>query len=212
MSSDLDGSNIVSSVFVGAPGPPYSFDIDPIGGWIYWAAAGVWRVPIAGGEKQMIADDPLGDEFGIGAHSIALDPIHGHIYWTEQECCPFPDFGFGRLRRANLDGSDAHTILNGLNDAIDPEGVKLPSFNPDYLVVDPVAGLMFVSDAAGGIIYRANLDGSNAVDFVDSPGFQVRGMAIIPVVPEPSTAALAVVGVAAMLAWRTRLRRTSRHA
>lgn len=217
MRANLDGSGLEESVLIDNPNPDLSFDVDSAGGWIYWVGRvnlirnGIWRAPLAGGEKELIVAPTLG-ELGIHPHTLALDLIHGHLYWSEGMDLEEPEFGGGRIRRANLDGSDPHTVLRGLNPTMDAEGYRLAFFNPDYMVIDPVAGLMFVSNTAEGTIARANLDGSNAdSDFIRDVGAEIRGMAIIATVPEPSTFALAGAGVvllAAMRLWRRLARGT----
>ena len=56
---------------------------------------------------------------GIGIGGVSIDKINGLIYWSS-----YGTATAGLLRRANLDGSGASTIVTGL-------------VYPRYLVVDP---------------------------------------------------------------------------
>jgi len=74
---------------------------------------------------------------GITAMALDVsDSLARHIYWIAG----------GAIRRCRVDGSDATTILRGLN-------------NPKGVAADIVEGKMYWSDAKG--IHRADLDGTN---------------------------------------------------
>jgi hypothetical protein len=76
------------------------------------------------------------------ARSIALDGA-GKIYWIYHD----------RIRRANLDGSNAEDLVTGLvGERVD-------------IALDPRAGEMYWL-AGGGMLQRANLDGSDIVELV----------------------------------------------
>jgi hypothetical protein len=72
---------------------------------------------------------------------IALDGA-GKIYWIESD----------RIRRANVDGSNAEDLVTGL---VGERG---------DIALDPRAGEMYW--LAGGLLQRANLDGSDIVELV----------------------------------------------
>ena len=83
--------------------------------------------------------------------SIALDMAAGKMYWTND--------GAGRIRRANLDGSNIENVAVGL---ADPVGIAL----------DLDAGYLYWADRDEGSIYRGNLRNIN--DF--APATLVSGL------------------------------------
>ena len=73
--------------------------------------------------------------------SIALDPIVGKMYWTDDGTEGESD---GRIRRADLDGSNVEDLVSGL---ADPVGIAL----------DLRAGRLYWADRHQGAIYRGAL-------------------------------------------------------
>ena len=86
---------------------------------------------------------PTADWLPLG---LEVDPAAGQVYWSHG------GFNDGRIRRANLDGSGQQLLVSGLKLvrglALDLAGGKM------YWANSPAAG------NAGGIIERANLDGT----------------------------------------------------
>lgn len=87
---------------------------------------------------------PTADWLLVG---LAVDEAAGKVYWTHG------GFNDGRIRRANLDGSQQQLLVSNL---------KIPR----GLAIDPAGGKIYWCDAppqgtARGLILRANLDGSN---------------------------------------------------
>lgn len=87
---------------------------------------------------------PTADWLLVG---IAVDEAAGKVYWTHG------GFNDGRIRRANLDGSQQQMLVSSL---------KIPR----GLAIDPTAGKIYWCDAppqgtARGLILRANFDGTN---------------------------------------------------
>jgi len=87
---------------------------------------------------------PIADWLPLG---LAIDASAGHVYWSHGS------FNDGRIRRANLDGSGQVLLASGL---------KLAR----GLALDLPAGKMYWSNSpaagnAGGLIERANLDGTS---------------------------------------------------
>lgn len=200
-----DGSGVQPSPVVGN-NDVGSLAVDGENRIIYWEQSGIlWRAPLDGGPSEILADPSL----GLDIHSVALDTINGHVYWTEWHRADQPQFFGGRIRRSNLDGSETQTILSGLPLASDPGGVNVAYLNPTFLAIDPVANYLFTYNEAFADISRANLDGSNFIDqFIQDEGvLTMRGMAVLPVVSEPSTFALAGVGAVLLAAMRLRTRR-----
>ncbi len=86
---------------------------------------------------------PIADWLLVG---VAIDAGAGRAYWCHGA------FNDGRIRRANLDGSGQALLVSGLK-------------NARGLALDLVAGKMYWSNSpaagnAGGLIERANLDGT----------------------------------------------------
>jgi hypothetical protein len=124
--------------------------------------------------------------------SIAIDPVEGKVYWTLNGAV-------NQIRRANLDGTNAETVLDngtGANViAIDVPGRKmyfgsdeslsiyranLDGTSPQLLTTFPGDGVtaITVDSAAGHVywtvenaadLYRSNLDGTNAGLLIDGP-------------------------------------------
>jgi sugar lactone lactonase YvrE len=96
---------------------------------------------------------------------IALDSLAGKMYWTEAPQDQLSHElattnGTGRIRRANLDGSEVEdplvTEVDG-DDLVGPYGIAL----------DTAAGKMYWADPEADKIQRANLDGSGAETLLD---------------------------------------------
>jgi hypothetical protein len=79
---------------------------------------------------------------------LQIDPANKKIYWTDGE------HREGRIRRANLDGSNVETLLSRLT-------------NPRGLAIDVKGGKMYWSDTQDEVMYRANLDGSQNEKIID---------------------------------------------
>ena len=93
------------------------------------------------------------------ANSIAVDMAGGKVYWTEQT-----GTSTGRIRRANLDGSNVETV-RALNNV------------PHGIAVDTSNGKLYVTNSRGKV-QQMDLDGrnyeSNFIINLDSP----RGIAV----------------------------------
>lgn len=86
-----------------------------------------------------------------GPQGIALDTAGGKMYWT----AVLIPVG---IRRANLDGSNAETLVGR-----GPDGFL---DNPASIALDLGAGNMYWTDKDTGKIQRANLDGSDVEDLI----------------------------------------------
>ena len=84
---------------------------------------------------------------GLGSMGITSAQTATRFYWTEWYSYN-PDLS--RIARANVDGTDVETLLDGFNDGT---GVK-------DLVVDGDAGKLYFANRTVGLIERTNLDGT----------------------------------------------------
>lgn len=98
----------------------------------------VYRGNLEGGESELLFFAPVWGDLGM-----AVDFEHGKIYWAGAR----QDLVVGR---ANLDGSELEELIV-IDDTLDD--------TPATLVLDVKRSKMYF--AAGGPIYRANLDGSD---------------------------------------------------
>jgi hypothetical protein len=81
---------------------------------------------------------------------VEIDLVAGKLYWADRD--------LDIIRRANLDGSGAETIVS----------VPAPGNNgaPYFLELDPARNKLYWSDFDSGLIHRASLDGSSPETFV----------------------------------------------
>ena len=113
--------------------------VDPIGRDLYWVLTGdeppalIQRSPLDGSSGTTIL------AAGQAVQGLNVDP-GGKIYWTEVAVV-----GVWKLRRANLDGSGVEDLAT---DTVEFSDTALDLAGTVYWL-------------AGGVIRRANLDGSN---------------------------------------------------
>jgi hypothetical protein len=145
--SDFPGSGNVRRMNLDATGKeilassinPTEIAVDPGTDTLCWNGGGpVVCSNLDGTDEPVVAIDAR-------VRGLALDGA-GKIYWLESD----------RIRRANVDGSNAEDLVTGL------EGYW------GDIALDPRAGEMYW--LAGGLLQRANLDGSDIVDLVTGVG------------------------------------------
>jgi hypothetical protein len=147
----------------------------------------IWTARFDGGNPHAIIsnlpESPL---------SISIDPLDRKVYWTL-------DGAVNQIRRANLDGTNAETVLDngtgpsvvaidvagrkmyfGSDDSLSIHRANLDGSSPQLLTTFPGDGVtsIAVDSAAGHVywtvenaadLYRANLDGTNAGLIIDGP-------------------------------------------
>lgn len=217
-SAKPDGSDIQ----VYGDGTLNPYDIDLVGSTLYWSDQSA---------NQILTIDTAGDPtvstllFGGLDKPVAIDVVGSQIYWSEVSSS-------GRIRRSDLDGSNAVTLLTG-SQSYDFEvtdqyiylsttfgEVKRANLDGTGLVTLATGlGLANGIDVTDNAIYvsqyqfpsqivRMDLDGGNLAQMYEAPadGSVVRGVAVLVAVPEPSTIALSVLGLIGVAAVSRRRR------
>ena len=212
-SAKPDGSD-VQAYGSGALNP---YDVDVQGSTLYWSNLNANRIM-----KIDLAGNPTVSTllFGGVTRPFAIDVVGSQIYFSEMTTT-------GNIRRSNLDGTDAVTLISGLG-SYDFEvtdqylylsttfgEVKRANLDGTGLVtlasglglangIDVTDDAIYVSQFQfPSQIVRMDLDGGNLTQVYAAPtdGSVVRGVAVLVAVPEPSTmvlSALGVLGVAAV--------------
>ncbi|MBE3071142.1 MAG: hypothetical protein IMZ66_12985 [Planctomycetes bacterium] len=193
--ANIDGSN--PEILVKGLTSPYGVALDPLARKVYWTRNAVAPGTVAIGRANFDGSGAEGLVKNLDGQTtgIALDVDAGKMYWGYVD--PYIDsIRPGLIMRADLDGSDAETVVSGL---VYPAGVAL----------DTGAGFLYWTDTGfgltGGSVGRAYLDGSGVETLLtglSSP----RGLAILA--PEPATLALAAAGGLGLLMRRQRGRLT----
>lgn len=120
--------------------------VDAIHRKLYWVDDGVNANRI---QRSNLDGTTVEDVYvypsNVDIRMIAVDPYHAKIYWTGEK----------QIWRANLDGSGARPIVQGLQ-------------SQSGIGVEPVEGKVYWADYVAHKIQRANLDGSNVEDLVDT--------------------------------------------
>ncbi len=198
------------------------YDIDLVGSTLYWSDQN---------GNQIFTIDTQGDPtastllFGGLTQPVAIDVVGSQIYWSEVNSS-------GRIKRANLDGTNAVTLLSG-SQSYDFEvtdqyiylsttfgEVKRSNLDGTGLVTLATGlGLANGLDVTDEFIYvsqyqfpsqivRMDLDGGNLLQMYEAPadGSVLRGVAVLVAVPEPSTMILSALGLLGIAA-ATRRRR-----
>ena len=152
--SNLNGTD-VETLVVKDVARPNDVALDINNGKIYWTnyeALKIQRANLDGTKVEDLA------EFPRIPRGIALDIKEDKIYSTEAH----RNTGAGIIRRWNLDGTERQTLLTPR--FIELEKTRLSE--PSGIAVDPYRGKIYWTDLNPGRIHRANLDGTDAEDFV----------------------------------------------
>lgn len=148
--ANVDGSQVETLLNVRL-NRPLAVAVDPFAGKVYWSddeepttSAAIRRANLDGSAVEDVITTDI-----IAPTGLVIDTAGGVMYWT--------DSSTGRIRRANLDGAGAATVLQG---QILPKGI---AFDPaDAKLYWAAKGDDFFSD----VIRRANTDGSNVEDVI----------------------------------------------
>ncbi len=187
------------------------YDIDLVGSTLYWTDQNA---------NQIFTIDTLASPavstllFGSLNKPVAIDVVGTQIYWSEVSSS-------GRIRRSDLDGANAVTLLSG-SQSYDFEvtdqyiylattfgDVKRANLDGSGIITLATGlGLANGIDVTDDAIYvsqfqfpsqvvRMDLDGGNLTQVYGAPadGTVVRGVAVLVAVPEPSTMVLSALGL-----------------
>ena len=147
--ANVDGSNVTT--LLSGLGDVFDLSIDIEGEKIYWVDAGEKKIQRANLDGSEVEDVVI----GISApYALALDMDRGKVYWTvsgvlvNRVIDSSLGKGFGKIQRANLDGTEIETLITGLD-------------QPSAIALDSEAEKMYWTDSGSpGSLRRANLDGS----------------------------------------------------
>ena len=152
--SNLDGTE-VEILVAREIAHPNDVAVDVHTGKIYWTngqAETIQRANLDGTDVEDVV------EWRRVPQGIALAVKGGKIYATEINFTT----GAGIIRRLNFDGTKPQTVLKPAN--IDLRKTRLSY--PWGIAVDPYGGKIYWTDLNPGRIHRANLNGTDAEDFV----------------------------------------------
>lgn len=172
--ANLDGSNVEVILEGGIRGPE-SIALDVVAGKMYWTD---WNGD-TGKIQRSDLDGSNSETLVVGLNrpgEIALDPVAGKMYYTDSYFTALrfsDDFFSARIMRADLDGSNAETVLS-IMELVDDVSVPFWDILPPYqdIALDLSKGKMYWAGGSG--IGRANLDGSN-VETILERWFKLRG-------------------------------------
>jgi DNA-binding beta-propeller fold protein YncE len=137
--------------------------VDSVAGNMYWcdkATDQIYRSTLGGQHVQSIITLGPPTPFQGEGYGLAIDLIHQKLYYTDES-------HDNKIFRADLDGSNIHTVLS------------LPGQDPFALSLDLVHNKIYFSDGFTGKIERVNLDGSGSVDTL-ATGLGSAGLAVDP--------------------------------
>lgn len=151
--ADFDGSN-VETIEVAGMVLPEGVALDLIHGKMYWVDSGadqISRANLDGSELEVILQlEPC------NLDELTLDLDNNHLYWAEYGQTGGMGPSTGKIKRADLDGSNPVILVEITHATI--KGIAL----------DPDAGMVYWTDCNFNKIQRANLDGSNVEDLITS--------------------------------------------
>jgi len=181
--ADLDGSNVVR-LFTGETAP-YYLALDIPAGMMYWGEESNTRI-FSG---RMDGTGTV-DEFQTGMNrvrDIGVDPANDMIYWNERD--------LHEVKRSEVGSGVLETLFTV------PDGGK-----PHGMALDVPERMIYWTTTGTDSIMRGPMDGSGPYELLyTSPGapWDIE----LAVVPEPSTLALTIAGLAGVTRTSTRRRR-----
>lgn len=123
---------------------------------LYWTDTNtkkIQRTDLDGSNIEDIVTTRLNDP-----SSIAIDAAWGKIYWVDRSN--------DKIWRANLDGTQITELLNTRDIAAPPRNYK--SAGPYGIAIDVDGGKMYWTDGVMDKIFRANLDGTQVEELVNT--------------------------------------------
>ncbi len=126
---------------------------------LYWTDTGRKKIQCADLDGSNVKD--LVTSQLAEPSSIALDTTWGKIYWVDRSS--------DKILRANLDGTQITELVNTRDIAEPPRNYS--SASPYGIALDVDGGKMYWTDGVMDKIFRANLDGSNVEDLVNTREF-----------------------------------------
>ena len=177
--ADLSGANVDTLIDIDMDlNWPSGIALDVAGGKMYWTETGgnrIRRADLSGDNMETIvtmAEGGLVDPSGI-----ALDVENNMMYWTDQ--------GSDRIQRANMDGTGP--VENLVIAHPEPGGVLGELIQPGRIALDLWNRKMYWTDEASPgwqpqftRIRRADLDGSNREDLINTGLADPYGIALGP--------------------------------
>lgn len=173
--SNLDGSNplILQNDIL----PSFGITVSPETGHYYWAEFDkLWRTNFDNTETIAIVSDAAGI-----LETPTLDPVNQQVYWIESSG------NKNDIWRSNFNGTNPTLILEDV------------PFQINSLIVDPQEGHLywsvFGSEGVDHKIQRADLDGSNLIDFhiFETPASPQA--LFLATIPEPGSLLLIASGL-----------------
>lgn len=152
--SNLNGTDI-ETLIAREVARPADVAMDINNGKIYWTNSEAGKIQRANLDGTDIEDVVESRRVPQG---IALDVKRGKIYSTEIDFTT----GAGIIRRLNFDGTEPQTVLK-------PANIDLGKTRLNYpwgIAVDPYRGKIYWIDLDPGRLHCANLNGTDAEDFV----------------------------------------------
>ena len=147
---------------------------------LYWTDTGTKKIQCADLDGSNVKD--LVTSQLANPSSIALDATWGKIYWVDRNT--------DKILRANLDGTQITELVNTRELAEPPRNYS--SASPYSIALDVDGGKMYWTDEAMDKIFRANLDGSNVEDLVNTR--EIVNPPLEPGATAPASIALDVDG------------------
>ncbi|MHB1034571.1 MAG: hypothetical protein ACYC35_09115 [Pirellulales bacterium] len=208
--ANLDGSN-VEDIVKDLYGPARGIAVDPVAGKLYWSYVDPNIDSLFAGMIKQSNLDGSGVQSVVSGllspYDVALDAIGKNLYWTDME--PVRRIDNGIIQRSTLEGDKVETLVAML---IDPRGLAVDpasrfDFEPGDADQDGDVDILDVSVmqtkyglAKGATWADGDFDGNGTVDIFDvalmQPNYGHGVANPTAPVPEPSTLALALCGLA----------------
>ncbi len=160
--ANLNGSN-VEMIFSTTSSTPNGLALDTNAGKVYWTLPSENKIQRSNLDGSTVEDVYTA---AAGPISVAIDGAGGKMYWSEEA-----DSSQAVIRRSNLNGSAAQTLVTLDSNVIDASGLALDLTNQKLYW-----GESATDDT--GKLWRSNLDGTSASAIVSSSLVEIQEIAL----------------------------------